>query len=83
MHVKVLQHHIDRGERGNAFHCPIAQALREQFPDVEKVSVGSVIYVGENKVGGTPQDAAEWICAFDRGKHVEPFEFDIVPIFPE
>lgn len=76
-HIKVLQHHIDFGVRGNAFLCPIALAVHEQYPNVEKVVVGTSIYVDEVKLGPTPSQALEFMCAFDRERLVVPFEFDL------
>jgi hypothetical protein len=76
IHVKVLQHHIDLGVRQNAFRCGIAQALMEQF-DTERVTVGPSIWVDGKRLGFTPQNAAEFVVAFDRGWPVFPFNFDI------
>lgn len=41
MKVKVLQHHIDEGQKGESNTCAIALAVKEQFPlkEDEKVAV--------------------------------------------
>jgi hypothetical protein len=75
-HIKVLQHHIELGTRSNAFWCPIALAIREQYTP-ERVSVGMQIYVDNDSWGMTPQEALDFICSFDRGNTVFPFEFDL------
>jgi hypothetical protein len=73
--VKILQHHIDLGERGNAFHCPIALALKEQFGFAE-VSVGMHIYADHEKLCDTTLGALYFIQCFDRRGAVTPTVFD-------
>jgi hypothetical protein len=77
IHVKVLQHHIDLGVRKNAFHCAVALAIKEQYPEMGVVSVGVSLYADHKYRGAIPPEAMEFISAFDRNRMVEPFEFDI------
>lgn len=74
--IKVLQHHIDHGVRRNAFHCPIALALKEQFGFAE-VSVGMHIYSEKRKLCETPYEAICFIQRFDRMDDVTPIIFDL------
>lgn len=84
MHIKVLQHHIDEGQRRSAWYCAVALAVREQVPNSESVSVGAAVQI-DGKHYSMPNEAKSFIACFDREcpdryGHVKPFEFDIEEI---
>lgn len=74
--ISVTAEDIEKGARECEFSCPIALALRREFPKTE-VCVDSIdIRVGDVSVK-TPETAALFISDFDCGDEVEPFEFEI------
>lgn len=79
MKVKVLQHHIDAGTRGNAGKCPVALALGEYFPEVTLIRVGHWSLVVDNESWVYPQGSvlSDFTRSFDDGLPVEPFEFEL------
>lgn len=40
--VRIAQDHLDRGERGSAWSCPLALAVSEMFPNALEVRAGSM-----------------------------------------
>jgi hypothetical protein len=85
MLITVTQEHIERGKKKNCAECPVALALHDAgFPDA---------YVSFDRVWASPDDRLNnyncllaflpilvrvWISNFDSGKHVEPFEFELI-----
>lgn len=76
--IFVTQDHIDKGIRVNGKACPIAHAMTE--------SLNSEYHVGKcswnnaknyEEWGVLPQNAKDFIDAFDAGKEVKPFSFKI------
>lgn len=76
MHIKVLQHHIDRGTPHSPHSCAVALAVLEQYPDAKNVSIGFCIGIGD-QFYVTPNEVHDWIVKFDDYQHVEPFEFEL------
>ena len=75
--VKVTGKHIDEGEPGDSFRCPIALAVKEAtnvatrdvtLVDGIEISVGPFVFKATLKV-------KEFIKSFDKGKKVKPFTF--------
>ena len=87
MKIGVTQKHIDEGEPNSCGYCPVALALFELSPMVSgiyPIGIGYVvkIYSLTSRVQKTiyiPDDShiKEFIQNFDKGKAVNPFEFEI------
>ena len=76
MKVRVTQEHIDEGIPQECGFCPIAIAIRDQYPN-ESINVdGEEITIGDNHYL-TPESAADFIHRFDFGGKVSPFEFEL------
>jgi hypothetical protein len=81
MLIKITQQDIDRGDPGNALSCPIALAIKRDFPG-EKVKVASSrIEIGDVvlvlNVNSSSIKVYDFIEAFDMGLPVAPFEVDL------
>lgn len=81
--VRVTADHIERGKRHVGHSCPIALAIREQWPGTPPRAVfvtdryASVAAEGEHWLYcEVPDAAATFIDLFDEGREVAPFEFD-------
>ncbi len=57
-------------------HCPVAIALKRAFK-FKGVSSGSYRIESKGKQYRTPEAVSDWMCNFDYGLPVEPFEFEI------
>lgn len=75
MLVKVLQRHIERGERGHGAECPIALALKSV--GFTNLTVLSTKWWCREFVGQAPfsKNVTKFVRAFDAGKPVHPFTF--------
>lgn len=79
MKIQVTKLDIDRGLQGNPFACPVTRAVRRIMGYNKNVDSGrNWITVGQT-VYFTPIDVIGFMNAFDVGKRVEPFEFELVP----
>ncbi len=63
--ITVVSKDIDRGVQRSCQFCPIALALRREFPDAEYIEVNSAYIVVDNKKCTTPKEAQEFIEKFD------------------
>lgn len=78
MKVFVTQDHIDTARRlldniPSAYCCPIAQAIGGK-----NVCVGDIEATSDGKIWAPlPIEAQEFVIAFDKGKYVEPIEFEL------
>jgi hypothetical protein len=82
LHVNVTQNHIDRGKRCNSERCPVALSILEVLPEVSYVAVDERIYVelsdsGDYIKADTPDEVCSFARAFDKGKLVKPFSFEV------
>lgn len=76
MRIVVTREDIQDGNP-DAFNCPVALAVRRTFGlPYGDVEVNDVIAAG-NQEYETPCEVIEFICQFDEGQPVEPFEFDL------
>jgi hypothetical protein len=75
MRIKVTQEDIDCGHRGDSQRCPIAQGIR-RLRNPQHVEVCDWIEI-DNDNYEAPAEVIEFIVAFDEGKPVEPFEFEL------
>jgi hypothetical protein len=81
--IKVTQEDINKGCVKDASNCPIALAIRREFPEDDHVTVDTWrirVYDGSGRytTHNTPMIAKIFITRFDSHLHVEPFEFDLV-----
>ena len=78
--IVVTQDDINAGKPRVPSSCPIALAVRRQYPEVEAVKVGpneGIIVTGPNCRTITTElldDERDWVRRFDRGEKVVPFE---------
>ena len=83
--IQVTQEDIERGERDQSCRCPVARALKRHFGIKAAVfrwnGRMSVKFVGRgDKVGPIlvlPDEADNFVYAFDNGHPVSPFEFEL------
>jgi hypothetical protein len=76
--IEVTQAHIDKGERTSAFSCPIALALKDH--GVPKPAVTYTYFYKSDESEEQiylPGKVCNFISAFDKGKPVEPFTFEL------
>lgn len=85
MRIRVTEADICNGERLSSSGCPIALAVKRRLRrKIVSVSVGYadvVVGLRENPraIYPLPADALEFANAFDDGKDVTPFDFDLKP----
>lgn len=83
MELKVLQHHIDAGRRGEIHSCAVALAVREAFPDAGKIIVGGY-ETGDVKIDNRRYRGASvlgcWLRDFDQGAPVLPGTFTLTEV---
>ena len=76
MPITVTQEHIKIGVPYSKWECPVALAVSQAL---------GPCWVGVDRIGLLKQDrcyplptlARDWIHAFDHGRPVEPFSFDV------
>lgn len=76
MTITVTQSHIDRGVRKSSCQCPIAQALMSAGFRSPTVHRFGIYHVGP-RVIEPPQEARNFMSAFDAGTPVQPFSFEV------
>lgn len=83
MKIPVLQEDIDRGKPKDPLSCPVYFALLRQFPDCDPIVGKYYILLGNDPVHhcpiryGTMNKEYKFIRRFDKGKPVQPFEFNL------
>jgi len=85
--VKVTEEHIAHGYAESCTKCPIALAIREQVKlDKEQTIfvrpyVATIYYNKDESLKFVsyllPEAAHQFIKTFDKGREVEPFEFEM------
>ena len=81
--VSVTAEHITAGKREDCERCPIALAFAEIFPGAVYVDDFACMITADD---GTevefdlPDEALEFIGAFDDGLPVAPFSFTVSPV---
>lgn len=73
--VKVTTKDIMEGKPGYSSFCPIALALKRQFPK-QRICVAARINIG-NYRRDLPPKADDFILDFDHGNRVYPFQFTV------
>lgn len=82
LRVEVTAEDIAQGVRNQAFECPVACALTRSGLDHPSAWPSRVYYGPFDAPNGRltaklPEEAAAFIAAFDDGRPVEPFAFEI------
>ena len=86
MKIRVSRDDIRKGKVGDGCNCPVARALKRQTP-FRRVNVGSEIQLGSTGIEDildpaisvdSPRKVGRFIEAFDEGKPVKPFTFNLV-----
>lgn len=78
--ISVTQEDIQLGVKEDIHHCAVARAAQRVLGDTVTVG-GSYIHLRQPCPGNCismPQEVIDWISAFDHGKDVTPFEFEVV-----
>jgi hypothetical protein len=91
--VRVTSEHIQQGERNNPMACPIALAIIEQqWPTAEVDVFDGHAYASDPDftairadylTADMPDEADDFVNAFDKGEPVRPFEFSLSWIDPD
>ncbi len=76
MKINVTVEHIKRGVPASPRACPVALALRERGFDVMFTGAYALWY--NLDVITMPEEVLDFAAAFDAGKPVEPFSFELV-----
>lgn len=71
--VRVTALDIKYGQRGKAFRCPIALALKDM--GYNNPAVGTDVIIPDIDTFGLPKNAQDFIKNFDKGLPVKPFTF--------
>ncbi len=79
MKITVTAEHIAKGKIKACRECPVALAIRECFPDTEDfyIVVGNTFVNIHRKEYILPEEVSMYIRAFDAGKSILPFEFEL------
>jgi len=79
--ITVTAEHIARGERQSCTRCPIALAIRDAFPGAISFAVGGPMVMlwtgGSEREIDLPAEAFKFVNAFDNGRTVEAFTFEL------
>jgi hypothetical protein len=77
--INVTAKNIKEGRISDPHHCPISEAVRRRFPNVDRVDTGSeevsAVYETFEAKASLPERAQSFIIQFDNGKKVKPFRF--------
>lgn len=77
MQIKVTQEDIDKGTKRSCTLCPVALAVKRQFLKSTILVCEGTIDISKELIYDTPYEVAQFICNFDAGNLVEPFEFEL------
>lgn len=75
--ISVSQEDIDNGTPGDETCCPIALAVKRQYPEYNEVSVEIDVLFLDDINYLMPIEASNFVDDFDEGKSVAPLEFEI------
>lgn len=75
--IAVTQEHIDNGKAMSCGACPIALAAKEVFVEGLEIAVGIDCIGVDTYFVDLPDVARRFVRAFDDGKFVRPFTFEI------
>lgn len=75
--VEVTADDIAAGKTYDCFHCPVAIALARATGFEQAYAGPGSFGNGNGRKGATPTEASEFMYAFDAGKQVQPFAFEV------
>src|SRR5215469_3403443 len=81
--IAVTTKNIEESCRNDSRHCMIADAIKEQFPEARNISVDMMTIRWSDPRKGwryiylTPKPAQKALIAYDFGKKIEPFSFQV------
>lgn len=86
MKIQVTAEHILKGNCGSETSCPVALAIKDACPEIERLEVDSrnICAIGWSRM--TPEHVSKFVRIFDtyharppelRFHRVEPFEFEL------
>lgn len=75
MKISVTRKDIEKGIKENSKQCAIALAVRRASRS-KNVSVGIIAIYINKKHYSLPDEAYDFMCAFDKGKLVKPLTFE-------
>lgn len=76
MNIVITDQDIQDGECWDACKCPVALALKREFPEAEIVVCHTTCVVDDTEYP-LPDEARKWILDFDLEKPVAPIQFTI------
>jgi hypothetical protein len=78
MKIEVTQEHIDNGKCKDANYCPIALAIQDALNlNASQVEVDGIFIEVNDHPFETTEEIDGFVDAFDHGKPVAPFTFDL------
>lgn len=80
MIINVTQDHINIGCERNSTNCPVALALTEATGQSARVNANSIYLEkpdGNDLMYESPIDVYFFVLAFDAGRFVQPFSFEL------
>lgn len=77
MKLIVEMRDIINGQASSCGNCPIALAIKRQFPESKEISVRNFTVEVDEKVFWLPYEACRFIRHFDAGWLVDPQEFEL------
>jgi hypothetical protein len=84
--VEVTPELVERATQRDSRHCMIAEAIKHQRPEYERIMVDLATIrwtnprTGKRYICLTPEAAAQALVDFDQGRPIEPFSFNVEPI---
>lgn len=80
--ITVTQGDISAGQPGKCGYCPVALAIRRALGALVSAIMVDMLWIHLWDAEGhweieTPDEAGDFIAAFDKGLPVQPFEFTI------
>lgn len=80
--ISVTQEDIDTGVKKSCWKCPVALAIRREFPLAKDVEVGGTSYsfqLGNREYSGTlPESASDFIRKYDYDSKMLPGPFTFI-----
>jgi hypothetical protein len=79
MKITVTEEHIRNGKPNDPYACPIAKAMRDNFPGayISVHKTFATYWKGFKKRMSLPHKVQDIIYAYDRNKGMTPFEFEL------
>jgi hypothetical protein len=79
MRIEVTAEDIAAGEPRHSCHCPVARAISRAMGAAWEAYGDEAGACDTDDWIDLPAEAERWIAAFDAGRPVEPFAFEVEP----